>query len=289
VTLHAPDVSHDAWVDSPAALEAPAEATDGVFAAPARFVRKTLALASMEVQKLRHDPTELLTRAVQPALWLVIFGQVFTQIRAIPTGDVSYIAFLTPGILAQSVLFVSIFYGIAAIWERDLGILHKFMVTPTPRTALVLGKALSAGVRGLVQAGIIYALAALLGVPLNWSPVALLGVLLVVLLGAALFATFSLVIASFVKTRERFMGIGQLLTMPLFFASNAIYPLAIMPSWLQAIAVVNPLTYMVDALRALLLVSGTSVYGLPQDLAILGTFAVVLILAGGRSYAKLVR
>ncbi len=89
----------------------------------------------METQKLRHDPTELLTRAVQPALWLLIFGEVFTQIRAIPTGNQSYIAFLTPGILAQSVLFVAIFYGIAAIWERDLGVLHRYLVSPASRTA----------------------------------------------------------------------------------------------------------------------------------------------------------
>ncbi len=261
----------------------------GIPAAVTRYARKSLALVTMEVQKLRHDPTELLTRAVQPALWLLIFGEVFTQIRAIPTGDQSYIAFLTPGILAQSVLFVAIFYGIAAIWERDLGILHKFMATPTPRTALVLGKALSAGVRGLSQVVIIYALALALGVNLNWNPLALLGVLAIVLLGAALFATFSLIIASFVKTRERFMGIGQLLTMPLFFASNAIYPISMMPSWLQTVAVVNPMTYMVDALRSLILVPGAGTIPLAVDFAVLGGFTLVLILIGGRLYEKLVR
>jgi ABC-2 type transport system permease protein len=243
----------------------------------------------MEVQKLRHDPTELLTRAVQPALWLLVFGSVFTQIRLIPTGDQSYIAFLTPGILAQSVLFVSIFYGIAAIWERDLGILHKFLATPTPRTALVLGKALSAGVRGLSQVVIIYALAIVLGVGMNWNPLALAGVVAVVFLGAALFATLSLIIASFVKTRERFMGIGQLLTMPLFFASNAIYPIAIMPPWLQAVAAVNPMTYMVDALRSLILVPGSGGIGLPIDFAVLGGTTLVLIFIGAHSYEKIVR
>ena len=102
-------------------------------------------IAELEVRKLRHDPTELVTRAVQPALWLLIFGEVFSRIRAIPTGDVRYIDFMAPGILAQSVLFISIFYGISIIWERDLGIVHKFLASPTPRTALVLGKALSAG------------------------------------------------------------------------------------------------------------------------------------------------
>ena len=125
---------------------------------------KTLTIVGVEVRKLRHDSTELITRAVQPALWLLIFGEVFTQVRAIPTGNLRYIDFMAPGILAQSVLFIAIFYGIAIIWERDLGIIHKLLVSPTPRTALVLGKALSAGVRGVTQAVIIYILALLLGV-----------------------------------------------------------------------------------------------------------------------------
>ncbi len=252
------------------------------------YLRKTLALVAMEAQKLRHDPTELLTRAVQPALWLIIFGEVMTQIRAIPTGGLPYIDFETPGILAQSVLFVAIFYGIAAIWERDLGILHKFMATPTPRTALVLGKALSAGVRAYSQVIVIYALAFVLGVDLNWSPLALLAMLVIVMLGASLFATFSLIIASLVRTRERFMGIGQLLTMPLFFASNAIYPVSLMPDWLKVIAQVNPLTYMVDALRSLMLNQWTSTYGLGLDFVVLLGFTVALILIAGRSYRRLV-
>ena len=208
---------------------------------------------------------ELITRAIQPALWLLIFGEVFTKVRAIPTGDLPYLDFMAPGILAQSVLFIAIFYGIAIIWERDLGIIQKMLVTPTPRTALVLGKALSAGVRGLTQAIIVYLLAVALGVEVNWAPSALIGVMMIVLLGAALFSIFSLIIACMVKTRERFMGIGQVLTMPLFFASNAIYPVSLMPGWLQGIAHLNPLTYEVDALRSLMLKGGSSSYGLGTD------------------------
>ena len=83
---------------------------------------------------------ELIARAIQPALWLLLFGAVFTKVRAISTGDLPYLDFMAPGILAQSVLFVAIFYGIGIIWERDLGIVHKFLVSPTPRGALVLGK-----------------------------------------------------------------------------------------------------------------------------------------------------
>ncbi len=253
------------------------------------FLRKTLTITGVEARKLRHDSTELITRAVQPALWLLVFGEVFTQVRAIPTGGMRYIDFMSPGILAQSVLFIAIFYGIAIIWERDLGIIHKLLVSPTPRTALVLGKALSAGVRGLTQAAIIYVLALLLGVQIRWTPPALLGVLAVVVLGSALFSSFSLIIACLVKTRERFMGVGQLLTMPLFFASNAIYPIAIMPAWLRAIARVNPLTYEVDALRALMLRGGASSYGLLPDFGALLAGTVLLVILGGLVYPNVVR
>jgi len=263
--------------------------TGGPLSAASGFVRKTIAIAEIEARKLRHDPSELLVRAVQPALWLLVFGQVFTRVRAIPTGNVRYIDFMAPGILAQSVLFVAIFSGMAIIWERDLGIIHKFLASPTPRTALVLGKALAAGVRSLAQAAIIYLLAVLLGVQMNWNPLALAGVLLTAFLGAALFSTFSLVIACLVKTRERFMGIGQVLTMPLFFASNAIYQIAIMPAWLQLISHANPLTYEVDALRTLMLAGGASTYGIGVDLAVLPAGVVMLVVLGGRLYPNVAR
>lgn len=250
------------------------------------FFRDTLVIAELEVRKLRHDPTELVTRAVQPALWLVVFGEVFGRLRAIPTGSLPYLDFLTPGILAQSVLFIAIFYGIAVIWERDLGIVHKLLASPAPRTALVLGKALSAGVRGLAQGVLVLILAWALGVHLRPDPAALLAALLVVLLGAALFATFSLIIACLVKTRERFMGIGQVLTMPLFFASNAIYPVAMMPRWLQAVAYANPLSYQVDALRRLLVGGDTGAFGLGVDLAALVVGVVALTAIASRLYPR---
>jgi ABC-2 type transport system permease protein len=252
------------------------------------FFSKTLSIGEMEVRKLRHDPTELITRAVQPALWLLIFGEVFTRIHLIPTGNLSYLSFITPGILAQSVLFIAIFYGIAVIWERDLGILHKFLVSPTPRQALVLGKALSAGVRALSQVAIIFVLAVLIGVGINWNPMNLLLVVVVAILASALFSTFSLIIASLVKTRERFMGVGQVLTMPLFFASNAIYPLSMMPSWLQTVARVNPLTYAVDAMRGLMVVGGVSTYGVGWDLLVLFVVMITLVLIGAKIYPRVV-
>ncbi len=287
MTQRAPVAQHEDWVSitTGKGKQLPQE-REGFLRSIKSFVEKTFTIVGLEARKLGHDPTDIFTRAVQPALWLLVFGEVLSRVRAIPTGGRPYLDFLAPGILAQSVLFIAIFSGIAIIWERDLGIVHKFLASPTPRAALVLGKALSAGLRGLTQAAIVYVLALLLGVQMNWNPLNLLGVFVIVILGAACFSTFSLIIACLVKTRERFMGIGQILTLPLFFASNAIYPIVLMPAWLQAVARCNPLTYEVDALRDLMLVNGISAFGLGTDFIVLFVVTTVLVIIGAQLYPR---
>ena len=148
------------------------------------YVTQTWAVAAVEVQKLHHDPLELLTRAVQPVLWLLLFGEVMAQVRGVSPGNLLLPGFSPAGILAQSVLFVAIFYGISAIWERDLGVLQRYLVSPAPRSALVLGKALSASVRALSQALIVYLLALVLGVGIDLNPLSILGVVVVIILGS---------------------------------------------------------------------------------------------------------
>lgn len=263
-------------------------AASGESAGLRRFGTDVWAVAAAEVRKLRHDPLELVTRAVQPMLWLGVFGNVMAQVRGFPTGNLAYLDFLAPGVLAQSALFVSIFYGIAAIWERDLGILQKYLVSPASRSALVLGKALSAGVRGVSQVAIVYLLAFAMGIDLNVNPHNVLVVLLLIVIGSGLFATVSLIIACIVKTRERFMGIGQVLTMPLFFASNAIYPIGVMPGWLRLLARINPLTYQVDALRSLMIAGGTSAMGVGTDLAVLVGVSAGVVAVAARMYPRMI-
>jgi ABC-2 type transport system permease protein len=209
------------------------------------------------------------------------------HVRGVLPGNLRYLDFLSAGILAQSALFVAIFYGLSAIWERDLGVLQRYLVSPAPRSALVIGKALSAGARALSQAIIVYALAVMLGVAIDLDPLKIVGVGAFIVLGSGLFATLSLIIACIVKSRERFMGIGQVLTMPIFFASNAIYPLSLMPDWLRAISHINPLTYEVDALRALMLTGGVSDYGLPLDFGVLVVANVLLTAIAGAMYARM--
>jgi ABC-2 type transport system permease protein len=215
---------------------------------------------------------------IQPSIWLLVFGQGMAQIRSAPIGHLSYLDYIAPGILAQSTLFIAIFYGIALIWEKDMGILHKILVTPAPRIALVVGRAIAAGLRSLSQIFIIYFLCFVLGVHLRWNVFAILGVVISVMLGGAIFSTLSLIAASIVKKRERFMGIGQVLTMPLFFASNALYPIETMPAWIRLLSSINPLTYQVDALRSLMIVGEISAFGLFTDFAI-GIIAFCLLVA----------
>ena len=230
------------------------------------------AMCIVELQKLRHDRTELYTRAIQPALWLLIYGETFTRLHAIPTGGIPYLDFLAPGIIAQSAMFIAIFYGIMIIWERDAGVLTKLLVTPTPRAALITGKAFAAGVKATIQAVVVVVIAALLGVGLTWNPLKLIAVAVVVILGGAFFSCLSMTIAGIVLTRDRLMGIGQAITMPLFFSSSALYPVSVMPGWLKVLALINPLSYEVDALRGMLI--GTHSHVL-LDFGVM-VFAVIL-------------
>jgi ABC-2 type transport system permease protein len=251
-----------------------------------RALSRVATMCLVELQKLRRDRTELVTRAIQPALWLLIFGETFSRIRAIPTGNTPYLDFLAPGILAQSALFVSIFYGIQIIWERDAGVLAKLMVTPTPRAALVAGKAFAAGLRSVIQGLAVLILAAVLGVGLTVNPLKLAGAAVALVLGSSFFCCLSITIAGLVLKRDRLLGIGQAITMPLFFGSNALYPIAIMPTWLRVLNHVNPLSYEVEALRGLLI--GASAR-LPLDFAVLVGVAAVGIGVSSALLGRLAR
>jgi ABC-2 type transport system permease protein len=235
-------------------------------------------LCLVELRKIRHDRTELYTRAIQPVLWLLIFGETMSRLHAIPTEGRPYLDFLAPGIMAQSALFISIFFGIQIIWERDAGILTKLLTTPTSRTALVCGKAFAAGARATAQVLIVFVVAAILRIALDWNPLHLLGALIVVVLGSAFFSLLSVSIAGVALKRDRLMGIGQAITMPLFFASNALYPVELMPGWLRALSRINPLSYEVDALRGMLL-GTTSHIALDLGVLIGATVAAVAVSA----------
>ena len=203
----------------------------------------------------------------------------------IPKG-LTYLQFMTPGVLAQSALFVAIFFGITVVWERDVGLLSKLLSTPAPRSSIVLGKALSAGARGVFQAIAIIILALILRINVILNPLSVLGVFVFIVLLSMCFASLSMALASIFRTRERMMGIGQAITMPLFFASSAIYPISMMPGWLHPIAVINPLTYVVDAIRDLIATGNLS--SLPVDMMAIVVATLVFLVLAGRGFRRMV-
>jgi len=247
-----------------------------------RLLHGTAAMSLTEWRKLRHDQLDLITRSVQRLLWLFVFGTAMSRLRAIPTGGYEYRAYLAPGVMAQAAMFVAIFFGLAVIWERDVGQLQRLLATPLPRSALVLGKAAGAATRAVIQAMLLMIVIAIAGISLDWNVVGVVFALVLLAIGTGAFACLSMTIASLVKERERFMGIGQLVMMPLFFASSALYPLAIMPGWLKGIAHVNPLTYEVEGLRGFLLGGGHPWV----DLLVCLGWLVVLAAAATRAYPK---
>jgi ABC-2 type transport system permease protein len=251
-------VTHVAPAAPPAGL---VKVSGGPIAESGRLLNRIATLCWVEMRKIRHDRTELYTRAIQPALWLLIYGEVFTRIHAIPTpAGIPYLAYLAPGIMAQSALFIAIFYGIQIIWERDAGVLTKLMVTPTPRSALITGKAFASGVRSVIQGVVVLIISALLGVSLTDNPLKIIAALIILAVGSAFFSCLSMSLAGVVVARDRLMGIGQAITMPLFFSSSALYPTNVMPGWLQVISRINPLSYEVDALRGLLIGTATTMW-----------------------------
>jgi len=248
--------------------------------------KNALVMIELELRRLRHDRTEIYFRAVQPILWIVIYGPVMSSVRAIPTGGVPYTDFITPGVIIQTTTFVSIFYGLMMVWERDIGILKKLLVTPASRYSMVIGRSMASGVRALFQALIILPIALVIGVHFVSNPVYFILAFIIIFLSSGGFAAMSTIVASFLKTRERFMGLGQAIIMPLFFASNALYPIQIMPPILREFSTFNPLSYVVDAVRGLLITG--YIQNLPLDLAAIAIFDTVMFTIASISFRRII-
>ena len=250
------------------------------------FVRNMLVMIELELRRLRHDRTELYTRAIQPILWIAVYGPIMSGVKAIPTGGIPYTDYITPGVLIQSTTFVSIFFGLSMVWERESGILKKLLVTPASRYATVIGRSMSSGVRSIFQVLIIVPVALLIGVRFTLDIAYFTLALLIIFLASGGFASISILVASFMKTRERFMGIGQAIIFPLFFASNALYPVKMMPPILQYFALVNPMSYVVDAVRGLMISGDLS--NLAIDLVAIALFDAIMFVAASLSFKRII-
>jgi len=249
-------------------------------------LRNMFVMIELELRRLRHDRSELYFRAAQPVLWIVVFGPVMGSVRGIPTGGISYTDFITPGVLIQSTTFLSVFYGLMMVWERDSGILKKLLVTPASRYATVIGRSMASGIRAIFQGLIIIPVALVMGVRFVPNPVYFATAFVIIFFASGGFAAISILVASFMKTRERFMGIGQAIIMPLFFASNALYPVEMMPQALKVFSAVNPLSYVVDATRGLMITGNLS--NLLLDVIAIAVFDVVMFVVASVSFKRII-
>jgi ABC-2 type transport system permease protein len=206
-----------------------------------------------EVKRYFRERVRPVSSFIQPALWLIIFGSGFSRLAGatkLPVG-MTFQVFLFPGIIAQTMLFTSMFMGISVIWDREFGFLKEIMVAPISRGSIFLGKMLGNSTDAIIQGVITFLLGFIIQVPLNLLLFALaLPLMIMITFGLV---CIGLAIASSMGSLESFGVIQSFVTLPLFFTSGALFPLTIVPSWLQTVGYFNPLTYGVDALRAIVI------------------------------------
>jgi len=218
----------------------------------------------------------------QPALFLVALGFGFGPIFQ-KAGGGNYINFLAPGVIAQGILFTSIFSGIELIWDRQFGFLKETLVAPVPRIQIMIGRTLGGATIATLQGIIVLLLTVIIG--FRFNPIVLPAVLLVMFLIALLFTALGTAIASTLTDFQGFQLIMNFLVMPMFFLSGSLFPLTNVPGFLKIISSVDPLTYGVDALRTLL--TNTSHFGLATDIVVLGILTAGLLSLGSYLFSKI--
>src|SRR5215469_13250997 len=201
-----------------------------------------------ELIRFRTDRLRAVTSLVQPILFLFVLGTGLSSLasRGMPPG-LSFKTFIYPGVLAMSVLFTAIFSAASIVWDREFGFLREILVAPVSRGSIVVGKCLGGATIATFQGVIFLALAGFADVPYNPELIAILvGELL--LLSFTLTA-FGVMMAARIKQFQAFMALTQMLVLPLFFLSGALYPLTGLPTWLTALTRIDPLTYVVGPMR----------------------------------------
>lgn len=253
-----------------------------------------LALTGREVKKWYKNPFVLFISLIQPIIWMGLFGKAMDlsalagnsplaqQYFVSMFGVSSYFSFMAVGMLAFVVLFTTMFSGMSIVWDRRLGFLNKVLSTPASRGSIIMSKVFISVIRALVQAGIVLIAAIILGLVLgpNFSPLTLLAVFAALFLMCIGLSALFVAIAIRSTKWETQMAIMNLLNLPLLFASNALIPTALMPSWLQDIAKANPVTYGVDAARQFILYQTINWTSVTNDFLFLGIFAAIFAAIG---------
>ena len=232
-----------------------------------------------ELIRYWRDRSRIISSFVQPVLFLVVLGGGFSFVKF---GNLNYQTFLFPGIVAMSLVGISISSGISVIWDREFGILKEILVAPVARTSIFIGKALGGCVTALIQGTIVLSLAFLLGVPLTLSSfISSICLMIIISLGLV---SIGLIIASLIETIESFGVVMNFLIFPLIFLSGAFYPLKEAPEWLRIVSFLNPLTYGVEVLRYVII--GISSIPFSISFIIASSFSFLSIFVGGVVFSR---
>ncbi len=221
-------------------------------AVPERSLRHDLRAASIvwrrELIRFRTDRLRAITALVQPVLFLFVLGTGLSRLAShgLPAG-VDFKTFIYPGVLAMSVLFTAIFSASSIVWDREFGFLAEMMVAPVRRWAIVVGKCLGGATVATLQGIIFLILAGVAHVP--YSPTLLLTLIGELLLLSFTLTAFGVMMAARIKKIQAFMALTQMVVLPLFFLSGALYPLNGLPAWLTVLTRIDPLTYIVAPMR----------------------------------------
>ncbi len=247
-------------------------------------LRGIYTLWKREVLRLLREKSRLISSVVTPILWLVIFGTGLGMSVGARAGY-NYQEFLFPGIIGQTLLFTAMFMGISVIWDKQFGFMKEILVAPVSRLSIFVGKMLGVGTNSMLQGIIVFALGFFIGIPITLTmTLEVIPLMVLVTIGLV---CIGLIIASVLDSLENFGVIMTFVNMPMFFLSGALFPVATLPGWLKWAFYINPLTYGVDALRAVTMGSAwQTILPFWQTIAVIILFDVVMVIAGSYAFTR---
>src|SRR3989440_4077276 len=202
-----------------------------------------------ELIRFRADRLRIITALVQPLLFLFVLGSGLQQLSSANLHGVNLKTFIYPGILCIAVVFTAMFSAASIVWDREFGFFREMMVAPVRRSSIVIGKCLGGATVASTQGIIMIALAGFVHVP--YAPLLILGIFGLQLMLAFAITAFGVMVAARIKQMQAFFGVMQMVVMPMFFISGALFPATGLPRWLEILNRLDPLTYAVDPMRRL--------------------------------------
>lgn len=228
-----------------------------------------------------RETARVITAIANPIVWLFIFGAGLGA--AVNLSGINYQQYIFPGILVQTFLFTSIFYGAYLVWDRRIDVLKSILVSPLSRATIFIGKVLGGVTISLAEAIIVLIFGVFVGI--HYTAASFFVTLLIVFIASAIFTSVGLIIGSVMESPEGFQLISTFLLFPLFFLSGALFPLTNLPAWLSVITEINPVTYVVDMLRGTLL--GVQTFSVALDFAVLIIIMVASLLIGSEMFSRM--